>query len=269
MKRPLSDDQQISPKPKKPLIESVNTCKQSHISSFTKQSSMDSFGLNSMGESWRKALELEFQKDYFTKLKKFVMSERSSQTIFPPVEDVFSWTRFCKIKDVKVVILGQDPYHGEGQAHGLCFSVKRPVKPPPSLENMFKELKSDIDIKGFEHPGHGDLTGWAKQGVLLLNAVLTVRAHSANSHKDKGWEVFTDAVIKYINSNCTGVVFMLWGSYAQKKGKQIDKKKHHVLSSVHPSPLSAYRGFFGCKHFSQANELLKKQGEREINWCDL
>lgn len=226
-----------------------------------------SVGLQSMGESWRRALEGEFRKDYFVKLSKFVASERASYTVYPPTDEVFTWTRCCALRDVKVVILGQDPYHGENQAHGLCFSVKPPVKPPPSLENMFKELRNDIE--GFVPPGHGDLTGWAKQGVLLLNAVLTVRAHCANSHKDKGWEQFTDSVIKYISTHRKGVVFLLWGSYAQKKGKIINKSQHHVLSTVHPSPLSAYRGFFGCKHFSRANELLKAQGDGEINWCDL
>ncbi|XP_039266489.2 uracil-DNA glycosylase 2-like [Styela clava] len=266
LKRPLKE-KEICSSAKRPLTESPNNKPvQTHIS-LKKQTYMDSLGLETIGESWKKALEPEFHKDYFVKLGKFVTSERSSHTVFPPVEDVFSWTQHCKLKDIKVVILGQDPYHGEGQAHGLCFSVKKPVKPPPSLENMFKELKSDIG--GFKHPGHGDLTRWAKQGVLLLNAVLTVRAHSANSHKDKGWEKFTDAVIKYVNSNCTGVVFMLWGSYAQKKGAVIDKKRHHVLCSVHPSPLSAYRGFLGCKHFSEANKLLKDQGDKEIDWCAL
>lgn len=225
---------------------------------------MKAVGLSTIGQSWFSALHAEFHKDYFDKLTQFVATERKSYTIYPPMEDVFSWSRFCKIKDVKVVILGQDPYHGPNQAHGLCFSVKKPVPPPPSLENMFKELTNDI--AQFAHPGHGDLTGWAKQGVLLLNAVLTVRAHNANSHKGKGWEQFTDAVIKYINNHCAGVVFMLWGSYAQKKGSFIDKKRHHILRCVHPSPLSAYRGFFGCKHFSKANALLKEQGEKEIDW---
>ncbi|XP_057650326.1 uracil-DNA glycosylase-like [Chionomys nivalis] len=168
---------------------------------------------------------------------------------------------------VKVVILGQDPYHSPNQAHGLCFSVQRPVPPPPSLENIFKELSTDID--GFVHPGHGDLSGWARQGVLLLNAVLTVCAHQANSHKERGWEQFTDAVVSWLNQNLTGLVFLLWGSYAQKKGSAIDRKRHHVLQTAHPSPLSVYRGFFGCRHFSKANELLQKSGKRPINWKEL
>ncbi|KAM4577846.1 uracil-DNA glycosylase isoform 1-T1 [Fundulus diaphanus] len=216
------------------------------------------------GESWRKELAAEFGKPYFKRLMHFVSEERKRYTVYPPAEQVFTWTQTCSIRDVKVVILGQDPYHGPDQAHGLCFSVKRPVPPPPSLENMYKELASDIE--GFQHPGHGDLTGWAKQGVLLLNAVLTVRAHQANSHKDKGWEAFTDAVVQWLSSNLEGVVFMLWGSYAQKKGASINRKRHHVLQAVHPSPLSAHRGFFGCRHFSKANELLEKCGKSPIDW---
>ncbi|XP_054904927.1 uracil DNA glycosylase a isoform X2 [Poeciliopsis prolifica] len=216
------------------------------------------------GESWRRELAAEFGKPYFKQLMQFVSEERKRHTVYPPAEQVFTWSKVCDVTDVKVVILGQDPYHGPGQAHGLCFSVKRPVPPPPSLENMYKELAADID--GFQHPGHGDLTGWASQGVLLLNAVLTVRAHQANSHKDRGWETFTDAVIQRLSSNQEGVVFMLWGSYAQKKGAAIDRKRHHVLQTVHPSPLSAHRGFFGCRHFSKANELLEKCGKSPINW---
>ncbi|XP_029365747.1 uracil-DNA glycosylase isoform X1 [Echeneis naucrates] len=217
-----------------------------------------------VGESWSRALSAEFGKNYFKQLMSFVGEERKRHTVYPPAEHVFTWTQMCQIKDVKVVILGQDPYHGPNQAHGLCFSVKRPVPPPPSLENMYKELASDIEA--FQHPGHGDLTGWAKQGVLLLNAVLTVRAHQANSHKDKGWETFTDAVVHWLSNNLEGLVFMLWGSYAQKKGAAINRKRHHVLQAVHPSPLSAHRGFFGCKHFSKANELLKKSGKTPIDW---
>ncbi|XP_051545972.1 uracil-DNA glycosylase-like [Myxocyprinus asiaticus] len=216
------------------------------------------------GESWRSALNTEFGKAYFKSLMAFDAEERQKHTIYPPPHQVFTWTQMCDIKDVKVVILGQDPYHGPNQAHGLCFSVQRPVPPPPSLVNMFKELSSDIE--GFEQPGHGDLTGWAKQGVLLLNAVLTVRAHQANSHKDKGWEIFTDAVVCWLSTNLQGLVFLLWGSYAQKKGAAINKKRHHVLHAVHPSPLSAHRGFFGCKHFSKTNELLRNAGKQPIDW---
>ncbi|XP_006640276.2 uracil-DNA glycosylase isoform X2 [Lepisosteus oculatus] len=216
------------------------------------------------GESWKKELCAEFGKPYFIRLMSFVAQERGRHTVYPPSHQVFTWTQMCAIRDVKVVILGQDPYHGPGQAHGLCFSVQRPVPPPPSLENMYKELSTDIE--GFQHPGHGDLTGWAKQGVLLLNAVLTVRAHQANSHKDQGWEQFTDAVVLWLNRNLEGLVFMLWGAYAQKKGIVIDRKRHHVLQAVHPSPLSVHRGFFGCRHFSKTNELLMKAGKSPIDW---
>lgn len=216
------------------------------------------------GESWRRQLAKEFSKPYFLELMAFVAEERKRHTVYPPPEQVFTWTQMCDIRDVKVVILGQDPYHGPNQAHGLCFSVQKPVPPPPSLENIYKELSTDIE--DFTHPGHGDLTGWAKQGVLLLNAVLTVRAHQATSHKEKGWEQFTDVVVSWLNKNLDGVVFMLWGAYAQKKGSSIDRKRHHVLQTVHPSPLSVNRGFFGCRHFSKTNELLKKSGKKPIDW---
>uniref|UniRef100_A0A8B9T4S1 Uracil-DNA glycosylase n=1 Tax=Anas platyrhynchos TaxID=8839 RepID=A0A8B9T4S1_ANAPL len=216
------------------------------------------------GESWRRQLAKEFSKPYFMELMAFVAEERKRHTVYPPPEQVFTWTQMCDIRDVKVVILGQDPYHGPNQAHGLCFSVQKPVPPPPSLENIYKELSNDIE--DFTHPGHGDLTGWAKQGVLLLNAVLTVRAHQATSHKEKGWEQFTDVVVSWLNKNLDGVVFMLWGAYAQKKGSSIDRKRHHVLQTVHPSPLSVNRGFFGCRHFSKTNELLKKSGKKPIDW---
>ncbi|KAL3864642.1 hypothetical protein ACJMK2_006307 [Sinanodonta woodiana] len=211
------------------------------------------------GPSWFKALEPEFSKPYFIELSKFVESERRKGTVYPPPEDVFTFTRACDIKDVEVIILGQDPYHGPNQAHE--FSVKT------HLKNMYQELSRDID--GFQIPGHGYLLGWAEQGVLLLNACLTVRAHEANSHKDKGWEKFTDAIISWFNKNCSGIVFILWGSYAQKKGAFIDKKRHHILKGVHPSPLSALRGFFGCGHFSKCNELLKADGKKTIDWSHL
>ncbi|KAK3094407.1 hypothetical protein FSP39_001334 [Pinctada imbricata] len=248
----------LSPEQKKKIEE--NRC-----AALAKLNSKKTDGLLiNVGTSWYNALEPEFSKPYFTELSKFVASERSKKTIYPPADQVFSWTNYGDIKEVKVVILGQDPYHGPKQAHGLCFSVQKGVTPPPSLENMYKELTTDIE--GFKHPRHGTLIGWAKQGVLLLNACLTVRAHEANSHKDKGWEKLTDAVISWLNKNSIGIVFMLWGAYAQKKGAFIDKKRHHVLKSVHPSPLSAHRGFIGCKHFSQCNELLKKDGRKPIDW---
>ncbi|XP_051828949.1 uracil-DNA glycosylase [Antechinus flavipes] len=216
------------------------------------------------GESWKRPLSAEFSKPYFMKLMEFVAEERKRHTVYPPPDQVFTWTQLCEIRDVKVVILGQDPYHGPNQAHGLSFSVQRPVPPPPSLENIYKELSTDIE--DFAHPGHGDLSGWARQGVLLLNAVLTVRAHQANSHKERGWEQFTDAVVSWLNKNLNGLVFMLWGSYAQKKGISIDRKRHHVLQTAHPSPLSVHRGFFGCRHFSKTNELLKKSGKKPVDW---
>ncbi|KAK3796498.1 hypothetical protein RRG08_003218 [Elysia crispata] len=220
-----------------------------------------------VGSTWLRALEPEFSKNYFSQLSQFLASERKNTTVYPPADQVFTWTRACDIRSVKVVILGQDPYHGPGQAHGLCFSVLPGIRPPPSLENMFKELQSDI--KGFKHPGHGNLIGWANQGVLLLNACLTVRAGQANSHAGKGWEKLSDAVIQWLNANLHGVVFMLWGAYAQKKGACINKKKHHVLTAVHPSPLSAHRGFMGCKHFSKCNALLEADGKPAIDWCHL
>lgn len=222
---------------------------------------------HSIGSTWFFALHSEFQKPYFSKLSEFVTRERQRGIVYPPADQVWTWTTKVPIKDIKVVILGQDPYHNPGQAHGLCFSVPKGVAPPPSLVNMYKELSSDIP--GFETPKHGYLDGWAQQGVLLLNACLTVRANSPNSHKDQGWEQLTDAVIKYISENGRSVVFLLWGSYAQKKGSVVDKKKHHILKTVHPSPLSAHRGFFGCKHFSQCNEFLKKMGKKPIDWSYL
>jgi len=220
---------------------------------------------DNIGQSWFAALEPEFGKPYFKGLNDFLEKERSSSVkIFPPHDKVWSWTHHFPIEETKVVILGQDPYHGPNQAHGLCFSVQKPVRPPPSLVNMYKELSKDIE--GFKIPQHGLLTGWAKQGVLMLNACLTVRQAQANSHKDKGWETLTSAVVKQISNQCSGVVFLLWGSYAQKKGDIVDKKKHHLLKSVHPSPLSAHRGFLGCQHFSLCNEILEKQGKSPIDW---
>ncbi|OWF48535.1 Uracil-DNA glycosylase [Mizuhopecten yessoensis] len=238
---------------------------QNRINAVAKLHTLNSQGLLvNFGNSWKNALEKEFSKDYFQKLTKYVEAERAKGTIYPPAHQVFSWTQYCTLDSVKVVILGQDPYHGPKQAHGLCFSVQKGVKSPPSLENMYKELTSDIE--GFQHPGHGTLIGWAEQGVLLLNSCLTVRQHQANSHKDRGWEKFTDAVISWLNKNMTGLVFILWGSYAQKKGCFIDKKKHCVLQGVHPSPLSAHRGFFGCKHFSKCNSYLEEKGKTPIDW---
>ncbi|GIY15625.1 uracil-DNA glycosylase [Caerostris darwini] len=220
-----------------------------------------------IGLTWFKALEKEFQKDYFKKLGDFLLRERNSHTIYPQRQDIYSWTTTVKINDVKVVILGQDPYHGPNQAHGLAFSVRKGIPIPKSLVNIFKELSTDIP--GFKIPSHGCLYGWATQGVLLLNTSLTVRAHCANSHQNQGWECFTDAVIEWINTNLSGVVFLLWGGNANKKSALIDKKKHLILTAAHPSPLSAHRGFFGCGHFSKTNVYLQKCHKTSINWANL
>ena len=214
-------------------------------------------------ESWKQRLAPEFEKDYFVRLTDFVRSEYQTTTIYPPGKLIFNAFNLCPFDKAKVVIIGQDPYHGPGQAHGLCFSVNDGVVFPPSLQNIFKEIKSDL---GTPIPPNGDLTRWANQGVLLLNATLTVRAHQAGSHQRKGWEEFTDAAIRILAEQREHLVFILWGAYAQKKGAFIDRNKHLVLTSAHPSPLSAYNGFFGNKHFSRANEYLIAQGETPINW---
>ncbi|HMV99287.1 MAG TPA: uracil-DNA glycosylase [Acidobacteriota bacterium] len=214
-------------------------------------------------ESWHTVLSDEFEKPYFTKLKSFLETERANHTIFPPEDDVFSAFSLTPYDEVRVFLLGQDPYHDDNQAHGLCFSVRPGIKPPPSLVNMYKELKEDL---GHSIPNHGYLVPWAKQGMLMLNAVLTVRAHSPNSHKDQGWEQFTDAVIRKVNDKKEPVVFVLWGGYAQKKAKLIDASRHKVIQTAHPSPLSARNGFFGSKPYSKINELLREAGHPEINW---
>ncbi|MBO7338387.1 MAG: uracil-DNA glycosylase [Paludibacteraceae bacterium] len=213
--------------------------------------------------SWKEALKDEFEKPYFATLCEFVRQEYKSFTIYPPAGLIFNAFNLCPIDKIKVVIIGQDPYHEPGQAHGLCFSVNDGIKYPPSLQNIYKEIASEYNQP---MPQSGNLTRWAEQGVLLLNATLTVREHAAGSHQGKGWETFTDNVIKEVNKRCEGVVFLLWGSYAQKKEMFIDKAKHCVLKSAHPSPLSAYRGFFGCNHFVMANEYLRKNGKEEIIW---
>jgi uracil-DNA glycosylase len=215
--------------------------------------------------TWTDLLGQEKQQLYFQQIMQFVESERATgKTIYPPKQDVFSAFNLTKLEKVKVVILGQDPYHGPNQAHGLCFSVLPGVKTPPSLANMYKELATDISE--FVIPQHGFLESWAEQGVMLLNTVLTVERAKAHSHAKIGWEQFTDIVIQQLSDHCDELVFLLWGSHAQKKGIVIDKQKHHVLNAPHPSPLSAYRGFFGCKHFSQTNNLLKQQNKSPINW---
>ena len=214
-------------------------------------------------ESWKIVLSDEFNKDYFVKLKQFLLEEKKQHTIYPRGADIFNALNFTPFEKIKVVILGQDPYHGNGQAHGLSFSVPDGVKKPPSLKNIFKELAEDLQIPIAKT---GNLTSWAKQGVLLLNATLTVRSKDAGSHQKKGWEKFTDAVIQKISTEKEGVIFLLWGRFAQDKVKLIDKNKHQILTAPHPSPFSAYSGFFGCKHFSKTNAILKEQGLIEVNW---
>lgn len=216
-----------------------------------------------IGNEWDALLKKEFEKDYYIELRKFLVREYNTKTIYPPAEDIFNALKYTSYSDVKVVILGQDPYHGFGQAHGLCFSVKRGVTPPPSLKNIFKELESDV---GFKIPNHGCLTDWAKQGVLLLNTTLTVEEGKPNSHKGRGWEIFTDKIIELLNMHEEPVVFMLWGGNARAKKSLITNDRHLVLETVHPSPLSAYGGFFGCKHFSKANEFLKSNNITPIDW---
>ncbi|WP_041966332.1 uracil-DNA glycosylase [Mesobacillus selenatarsenatis] len=216
-----------------------------------------------LNNGWEPLLAEEFEKAYYLDLREFLIEEYRTKTIFPEKDNIFNALRFTDYEDVKVVILGQDPYHGHGQAHGLSFSVKPGVKIPPSLRNIFKELNADL---GYEVPDNGYLKKWAEQGVLLLNTVLTVREGNANSHRGKGWEHFTDKVITLLNEREKPAIFILWGKPAQSKLKLINEDKHKIIMSVHPSPLSARRGFFGSKPFSKVNELLKEQGEKEIDW---
>ncbi len=213
-------------------------------------------------ESWQSVLGPEFEKAYFQELTSFVDAERQTETIFPPAEEVFQAFQLTPFDQMKVFLVGQDPYHDDGQAHGLCFSVRPGIKPPPSLRNIYRELQEDL---GCEIPNNGYLVPWAKQGVLMLNAVLTVRAHKPNSHKNKGWEKFTDAVVQAANERDDPVVFVLWGGYAQKKGKHIDEGKHPVIKSAHPSPLSV-KNFIGSKPFSAINSALRQLGKKEIDW---
>ncbi len=214
-------------------------------------------------KSWKTRLQGEFEAEYFKNLTDFVKSEYQNHKIFPPAKNIFSAFDLSPFENTRVIILGQDPYHGVGQAHGLCFSVQAGTRMPPSLQNIFKEIKDDLNI---DIPDHGCLNQWAEQGILLLNATLTVRAHEAGSHQNKGWEQFTDAVIKVLSEQKENLVFLLWGAYAQRKGELIDKSKHHVLESPHPSPFAAHRGFFGNKHFSKTNTYLKSNGLKEIEW---
>lgn len=216
-----------------------------------------------LGNEWDELLREEFQKEYYLKLRAILKQEYRTQTVYPDMYDIFNALRYTSFSDVKAVILGQDPYHGKGQAHGLCFSVKKGVEPPPSLKNIFQEIQTEL---GIEPPDHGELTAWAKQGVLLLNTALTVRAGQANSHRGIGWETFTDAVIQHLNRREKPMVFLLWGANARSKKAWITNPNHLVLTCAHPSPLSAYQGFFGCGHFRACNEFLQKNQMEPIDW---
>ena len=216
-----------------------------------------------VSESWKEFLDVEFKKEYFSELTKFVKAEYKNKTIFPSSNEIFSAFDYCNFSDLKVVIIGQDPYHGLGQANGLCFSVKEGVKIPPSLRNIFKELNNEYDDY---NPISGDLTHWAKQGVLMINATLTVVEKQPGSHQSKGWEIFTDNIIKRISDDKENIVFVLWGAFAQKKSSLIDNNKHYILQSAHPSPFSAHRGFLGNNHFRLINEYLISNNRKEINW---
>jgi len=216
-----------------------------------------------IAESWKRQMNDEFEKDYFSNLTKFIKEEYEHFTVYPPGKEIFRAFDKCEWENAKVIIIGQDPYHGPNQANGLCFSVRQGVSFPPSLVNIFKEIKDDT---GKPVPQYGDLERWAEQGVLLLNATLTVRANSPGSHQNKGWELFTDAVIRKLSEEKSGLVFLLWGSFAQKKKELIDVDKHFILESPHPSPLSASRGFFGNRHFSKTNAYLRHKGKEEIDW---
>lgn len=219
-----------------------------------------------LGNDWDNILADEWSKPYYRQLHDFLKSEYSKTRIYPDMYDIFNALKYTSFENTRAVIIGQDPYHGPGQAHGLCFSVKKGVPLPPSLVNIYKEITDDL---GVAMPQHGDLTGWARQGVLLLNTVLTVRAGQPNSHKDKGWEIFTDRVISELDRKETPVVFLLWGANAEKKARVITNPIHKKLITVHPSPLSAYRGFFGCRHFSKANKILSESGQEPIKWDEL
>ena len=214
-------------------------------------------------KSWKKIISTEFKKNYIQDLDKYLIKEQKKYKIFPPKKKIFNSMNITSFEEIKIVIIGQDPYHGLGQAHGLAFSVSKGIPIPPTLKNIFKEIKNDLNINNCDV---GDLTKWAKQGVFLLNSILTVRENKASSHQNKGWEQFTDNIISAISKNHKNIIFLLWGKFAQKKKKLIDSSKHHILISSHPSPLSAHRSFFGCKHFSKCNKILKKLDKSIINW---
>jgi len=216
-----------------------------------------------INNTWKDVLSTEFESEYFLQLKNFLLEEKKLHTIYPPGSQIFAAFNLCPFDAVKVVILGQDPYHGAGQAHGLCFSVQDGVKLPPSLQNIYKEIETDTGIK---NSASGNLEKWAKQGILMLNATLTVRAMQPGSHQNRGWETFTNRVISTLSDQKQGIIFILWGNYAQAKESLIDIQKHHILKAAHPSPFSVYRGFYGCKHFSKTNDLLRQMGKKEIDW---
>nr|WP_314278502.1 uracil-DNA glycosylase [uncultured Peptostreptococcus sp.] len=216
-----------------------------------------------IGNDWDQILEGEFKKEYYIKLREFLKNEYRSQEIFPDMYDIFNALKYTSYKDTKVLILGQDPYHGDGQAHGLAFSVKPGIKTPPSLLNIYKELRDELNL---DIPNNGYLVDWAKQGVLLLNTALTVRSHQPNSHKGVGWEIFTDNIIYKLNQRQDPIIFVLWGSNARTKKKLIDQDRHYILEGAHPSPLSAHRGFFGCGHFVIINDILRSKGQEPIDW---
>ncbi|MEE1048858.1 MAG: uracil-DNA glycosylase [Clostridia bacterium] len=216
-----------------------------------------------IGNEWDQLLKDEFNKEYYLRLRSILAYEYKNQTIYPDMYDIFNALRYTSYSDVKAVIIGQDPYHGEGQAHGLCFSVKKGIEPPPSLKNIFKELETEL---GIAKPTHGELTSWAKQGVLLLNTVLTVRAGQANSHKGLGWEIFTDKIIELLNKREKPIVFLLWGANARNKAQLVTAPQHKIFTCAHPSPLSVYNGFWNCGHFSGCNDFLKQIGSEPINW---
>ncbi|GAA6324550.1 uracil-DNA glycosylase [Fusobacterium ulcerans] len=216
-----------------------------------------------LNNDWDEILKDEFEKEYYQKLRKFLITEYKSETIYPKMENIFSALKLTSYKDCKVLILGQDPYHGPNQAHGLAFSVNIGIKTPPSLQNMYKELRDEL---GLYVPNNGYLVPWAEQGILLLNTALTVRAGAANSHSKVGWEIFTDSIIKYLNDREDSVIFVLWGGNARKKKAFINTDRHYILEAAHPSPLSAHNGFFGCGHFKKINEILSSLGKKEINW---
>ena len=216
-----------------------------------------------LNNDWDEILKDEFEKEYYQKLRKFLITEYKSETIYPKMENIFSALKLTSYKDCKVLILGQDPYHGPNQAHGLAFSVNIGIKTPPSLQNMYKELRDEF---GLYLPNNGYLVPWAEQGILLLNTALTVRAGAANSHSKVGWEIFTDSIIKYLNDREDPVIFVLWGGNARKKKAFINTDRHYILEAAHPSPLSAHNGFFGCGHFKKINEILSSLGKKEINW---